>query len=863
MSSGDFSSLINSLSTLGTLSSEVVNYDSSQFDPLTPGYLLGWFKNYRLLECLGEGGMGQTWLAEELSGGEAVQKVVVKVLSKELCGNDSAMDEVRRVFDLTGKLRHPNICATLGMKIDPVFRWILVMDHADGGTLSDWFHAQPNHENGLPLEKVLPILRPIAEALDFAHSKGILHRDVKPGNIMFSRKEPLLIDFGIAARIRPENVTNVSQTFGRSMTGHASSNSGTPAYMAPEQMMGQPQTGRADQYALAMVLYELLAGKLPFTSDSLMALSFEKARFSPEDPKFSVSVNSALCQALSMTPEARFPTCRAFFDALSDSSPAPVQAPTPVKTEITVPDDVRTLAEAYDRIPAGGKITLRRGTHDVPETVIVRKNITITGEGNDREQVILLGEKENVLRVESGFAEIKNLTFKNVGDHHEWSQEEWENATPEERTQWEQFDAFHSVVSVQSLTCTFENCLFTSENGAGFTVNQKDSNPTVTACAAKDCGSVGFYISNRARGRFTDCEASGNAMSGIVVRDSGTDPTVEKCRSSNNQEAGILVCTGASGTFTDCEASGNAKSGIVVQDSGTNPTVEKCRSTNNQQVGIGVCDGASGTFTDCEASGNAMSGIEVRDSGTNPTVEKCRSSNNQEAGIVVYEGASGTFTDCEASGNANVGIAVIGSGTNPTVEKCRSTNNQDSGIWVWQGASGTFTDCEASGNADAGILVQDSGTNPIVTKCRSTNNQLAGIFVYDGASGTFTDCEASGNALSGIEVRGSGTNPTVEKCRFTNNQQAGIFVHDGASGTFTDCEASGNANAGIVVQDSGTAPTVRGCQILNNHGTGILVLKPASGIFRNNRLSGNAKAWDVGWFSSVVREGNVPNSNWE
>ena len=619
---------INSLSTLAALPAEVVNYDSSQFDPLTPGYLLGWFKNYRLLERLGEGGMGQTWLAEELSGDETIQKVVVKVLSKELCGNEEAMEEVRRVFDLTGKLRHPNICATLGMKKDPVFGWILVMDHADGGTLADWFHAQPNHENGLPLEKVLPILRPIAEALDFAHSEGILHRDVKPRNIMFSRRKPILIDFGIAARIRPENVTNVSQTFGRSMTGHASSNSGTPAYMAPEQMMGQPQTGRADQYALAMVLYELLAGKLPFTSDSLMALSFEKARFSPEDPKFSVSVNSTLCQALSMTPENRFPTCRAFFDALSDSSPAPVQAPTPVKTEITVPDDVRTLAEAYNRIPAGGKITLHRGTHDVPETVIVRKNITITGEGNDREQVILLGGKENVLRVESGFAEIKNLTFKNEGGNYEWSQEEWENATPEERTQWEQFDAFHSVVSVQSLTCTFENCLFTSENGAGFTVNQKDSNPTVTACAAKDCGSVGFRISNRARGRFTNCEANGNTRSGIEVQDSGTDPTVEKCRSTNNQEVGILVC-------------------------------------------------------------------------------------------------------------------------------------------------------------------------------------------------------------------------------------------DGASGTFTDCESSGNANAGIVVQDSGTNPTVRGCQILNNHGTGILVLKPASGIFRNNRLSGNAKAWDVGWFSSVVREGNVPNSNWE
>ncbi|MBQ2821646.1 MAG: hypothetical protein IJF17_08700 [Thermoguttaceae bacterium] len=124
---------INSLSTLAALPAEVVNYDASQFGFLAPGYLLGEFKNYRILERLGEGGMGETWLAEELSGGEAVQKVVVKVLSKELCGNNSAMDEVRRVFDLTGKLRHPNICATLGMKKDPVFGWILVMDHADGG----------------------------------------------------------------------------------------------------------------------------------------------------------------------------------------------------------------------------------------------------------------------------------------------------------------------------------------------------------------------------------------------------------------------------------------------------------------------------------------------------------------------------------------------------------------------------------------------------------------------------------------------------------------------------------------------------------------------------------------------------------
>ena len=842
---------INSLSTLGTLSSEVVNYDSSQFDSLTPGYLLGWFKNYRLLERLGEGGMGQTWLAEELSGDEAVQKVVVKVLSKELCGNAEAMEEVRRVFDLTGKLRHPNICATLGMKKDPVFGWILVMDHADGGTLSDWFHAQPNHENGLPLEKVLPILRPIAEALDFAHSEGILHRDVKPGNIMFSGRKPILIDFGIAARIRPENVTNATQSFGRSATGHASSSSGTPQYMAPEQMLGQPQTGRADQYALAMVLYELLAGKLPFICGNLMGLIYEKARFSPVNPKFPAPVNAALSQALAEAPEKRFTNCRAFFDALATPSPAPRPQPKPVQkpvpapvqnsqpTEITVPDDVRTLAEAYDRIPAGGKIIVRPGTHKVPKTVEIKKDVTVHGDLSNPESVILKGGKDPVFKISAGYSAIKGLSFQNDGD-------------PESE--------YSSAVQFEAPSGLLENCIFTSQGGDGLEVCAKNSAPTVRSCIARNCGQFGIAIFRGASGTFTDCEASGNALAGIAVRDSGTNPTVENCRFMDSKKSsGIVVYDGASGTFTDCEAIGNAYSGIQVRDSGTNPTVEKCRFTDSKEsCGILVWQGASGTFTDCEAIGNALDGIQVRDSGTNPTVEKCRFTDGKQNGIFVYDGASGTFTYCESSGNAYFGIAVRDSGTNPTVEKCRSTNNQQAGIVVYDGASGTFTDCESSGNALSGIEVRDSGTNPTVENCRFTDGKQSGIYIWQGASGTFTYCEASGNAYSGIEVRDSGTDLAVEKCRFTDGKQNGIFVHDGASGTFTYCEASGNALSGIEVRDSGTDLAVTGCWIQNNKGAGVKVIK-ASGTFKNNKLSGNAKAWDVGWFSSVVREGNEPN----
>ena len=514
-----------------------------------------------------------------------------------------------------------------------------------------------------------------------------------------------------------------------------------------------------------------------------------------------------------------------------------------VLKEVTWPADGLTLQEAYDKTAEDGTLTILRGVHDVPETLVIRKNITITGQSTNRDYTVLKGGKQNVLRLETGFAEIKNLTIKNEGDSQ---------------------DSGTSAVRIHAPLCAFENCLFTSETGSGFVVNQKDSSPIVTRCTAKNCGTVGFLVYNGASGTFTDCEASGNAYPGIEVLDSGTNPTVEKCRFTDGKQKGIFVHDGASGTFTDCEASGNALSGIEVRGSGTNPTVEKCRFTDSKKGGgIYIYDGASGTFTDCEASGNAYAGIEVRDSGTNPTVENCRFTDSKEGGgIFVWQGASGTFTDCESSGNALSGIEVSDSGTNPTVEKCRFTDSKEgSGIFVHDGASGTFTDCKSSGNVEIGIVVYDSGTNPTVENCRFTNNQEAGIVVCCGASGTFTDCEASGNALSGIIVRDSGTNPTVEKCRFTNNQQVGIGVGFGASGTFTDCESSGNALDGIAVRDSGTNPTVEKCRFTDSkESSGIFVCDGASGTFQENTLSGNAKGnWYVDDDSSPICIDNTPN----
>ena len=298
---------------LDLMTSSEVNYDENQFSELKPGMIFG--QKYRLVMLLGEGGMGQTWLVDELVGEKKIRNVVIKILTEEIRNNKKAMEQVRYVFDMTQKLGHPNICSLLTLDQYEEYGDYLVMHYAEGGTLKDWFQRQYLHEKGLSLKTLLLILRPIAEALDFAHSQGIIHRDVKPENIMFTQITPgkpaipVLIDFGLSARISSDTTISNSRSLKL-----ACDTSGTPLYMAPEQHYGYQQDGRTDQYALAMVLYEMLSGELPYDMNLAELISW-KVNLDPSSRKFSKSLNKALKKALSPQPDKRFASCVEFLDA--------------------------------------------------------------------------------------------------------------------------------------------------------------------------------------------------------------------------------------------------------------------------------------------------------------------------------------------------------------------------------------------------------------------------------------------------------------------------------------------------------------------------------------------------------------------
>jgi hypothetical protein len=204
---------------------------------------------YRVVKRLGEGGMGSVWLAEDtkLDG----RKVAVKMLPSVLAGKKGAYKQVKAEAMMAMKLSHPNIATVRAFEEDEGGSPFLVMDYIEGEGLDDILAER----GPLSEEETVCLLGPVAAALDYAHSQGVVHRDVKPGNVMV-RKDgtPFVLDFGIAREIQ-ETLTRV--------TGKMSS--GTLLYMSPEQLHGSAPKAAQDVYSFAAMAYECLAGTPPFS----------------------------------------------------------------------------------------------------------------------------------------------------------------------------------------------------------------------------------------------------------------------------------------------------------------------------------------------------------------------------------------------------------------------------------------------------------------------------------------------------------------------------------------------------------------------------------------------------------------------
>jgi sulfatase modifying factor 1 len=284
---------------------------------LTAGTLLQ--QRYRLQRLLGKGGMGQAWLAED--AGRTVNgrpaEVVIKLLPELLRANADAHEDFRREYGKVWLLSHPHICKLFDMGEDRRVGCFQVMQYLPGSTLRQLLRERVDG-SGLPRDQVLSILSACAQALDYAHGRRVLHRDVKPENVMYdpASGDVMLIDFGLAAEIRS------SQS--RYSRGQVDV-SGTEAYMSPEQWQGHLQTAPCDQWALGIVAWELLTGRAPYQGSG-MTLGFAVCQAPvPSLAAPWTALQPVFERVLRKAPDQRFGSCQEFVAELQSAFAAGTQ----------------------------------------------------------------------------------------------------------------------------------------------------------------------------------------------------------------------------------------------------------------------------------------------------------------------------------------------------------------------------------------------------------------------------------------------------------------------------------------------------------------------------------------------------------
>lgn len=277
---------------------------------------------YELLDRLGSGGMGHVYRAR--LPGEGPAALAIKIVSLHSSPQRAAQRQnFLREAQTATRLRHPHIL--------PVYDYgesngqlYLVMKLVEGGTLADRIAQGP-----LPIGDVAAILTQVAGALDYAHARGVIHRDIKPQNILFDKGgDAYLSDFGVA-QLNPR------------VGAGGSSFTGTAAYASPEQCRGEELTSASDLYALGVVTFEMLTGVLPFQGATVLALMHQHLHQPPPDPcvlrpELPSATAEVVQRALAKRPSARYRSAAAFSGALNRALCSSF-SPTPILPQKSVP----------------------------------------------------------------------------------------------------------------------------------------------------------------------------------------------------------------------------------------------------------------------------------------------------------------------------------------------------------------------------------------------------------------------------------------------------------------------------------------------------------------------------------------------
>lgn len=262
---------------------------------------------YQLRDLLGQGGMASVHLAYD---SVLDRQVAIKTLHTELGREQAFRERFRREAQSVAKLTHTNIVSVFDTgedDVDGMTTPYIVMEYVEGRPLGSVLDEDVRRQGAMPADKALKITADVLAALEISHEMGLVHRDIKPGNVMMTKRGVVkVMDFGIA-RAMQSGVTSMTQT-GMVV--------GTPQYLSPEQALGRGVDARSDLYSVGIMLFQLVTGRLPFDADSPLAIAYAHVQ---EEPPTASSVNRSLppavdaliARALKKNPNERFPSAEA------------------------------------------------------------------------------------------------------------------------------------------------------------------------------------------------------------------------------------------------------------------------------------------------------------------------------------------------------------------------------------------------------------------------------------------------------------------------------------------------------------------------------------------------------------------------
>ena len=317
------------------------------------------FAGYTIVRLLGAGGMGEVYLAQHP---RLPRHDALKILPAQLTADHEYRQRFSREADVAAGLSHPNIVGIHDRGEFDGQLW-LSMEYVQGTDVARLLGSR--YRSGMPPQQVLEIITAVADALDYAHSRGLLHRDVKPANILLddsgTRRRVKLADFGIARQLA--DISGLTAT--NMMVG-------TTAYCAPEQLQGLGLDGRADEYALGCAAFHMLTGSAPFEHSNpavviTQHLSAPRPQVADRRPELA-GLNEVLARAIARQPADRYPSCSEFAAALSGEGDQPRTA---AASTVAMPSAAGAGEPSTTALPVSRRRTLRPATLGISVAAVV------------------------------------------------------------------------------------------------------------------------------------------------------------------------------------------------------------------------------------------------------------------------------------------------------------------------------------------------------------------------------------------------------------------------------------------------------------------------------------------------------------